>query len=240
MPDMRSIPEKCSYYPHRVLGSASVRIDVRSVNNGQYRRIRRTTKWSSPMAEVLLFHHAQGLTSGVREFARRLEGAGHIVHFPDLYDGNVFATLNEGMVYARSVGFDVQLERGRSAAENLPAALAYIGFSLGVMPAQLLAQTRPGATGAVLLHGCLPVSEFGEAWPDAVPVQIHGMDADEWFVDGGDLEAAEEIVASASDAELFLYAGSDHLFTDRSLPAFNADAAELVTERVLTFLARLA
>nr|WP_213816499.1 dienelactone hydrolase family protein [Glaciihabitans sp. dw_435] len=191
------------------------------------------------MAEVLLFHHAQGLTTGVRDFARALEAAGHVVHLPDLYDGNVFGTLDEGMVYARGVGFDVLLEKGRLEADGLPDALAYVGFSLGVMPAQLLAQTRPGATAAIFLHGCLPVAEFGDAWPDGVPVQIHGMDADEWFVDGGDLEAAEEILLSASDAELFLYPGSDHLFTDNSLPAFDADASALALERVLGLLGRV-
>src|SRR5215212_681288 len=74
------------------------------------------------MAELLLFHHAEGLTPGVL------------------------------------------------AAEGLPEGLVYLGFSLGVLPAQMLAQTRAGARAAVLFHSCVPASEFG-GWPPGVPLQ---------------------------------------------------------------------
>jgi dienelactone hydrolase len=188
------------------------------------------------MAEVLLFHHAHGLTSGVRSFAETLTAAGHTVHLPDLYDGNVFDDLEEGLAYLREVGFDTILERGRAAAETLPAELVYAGFSLGVMPAQMLTQTREGATGALLLESCAPTSEFGGSWPDGVPVQIHGMDADPFFAEGGDLDAARELVATTSDAQLFLYPGDQHLFADNSLPSGDKEAAALLTERVLGFL----
>src|SRR4028118_611954 len=130
------------------------------------------------MAELLLFHHAHGLTAGVRDFAETLTRAGHVVHVPDLYDGNVFDDLEEGLAYARKLGFESILERGRAAAEGHPHDLVYAGFSLGVMPAQMLAQTRPGAKGALLFHSCIPTAEFGAQWPEGVPVQIHGMDAD--------------------------------------------------------------
>jgi dienelactone hydrolase len=189
------------------------------------------------MAEVLLFHHAHGLTSGVRDFATTLTQAGHTVHTPDLYEGNVFSTLEEGIAYAGKVGFSEIMERGRKTADDLPTGLVYAGFSLGVMPAQLLAQTRPGAAGALLLNACLPISEFGGAWPAGVPVQVHGMDRDPFFADEGDLDAAKELVAAAPDeAELFLYSGGAHLFADDSLPSYDADAATLLTERVLAFL----
>ena len=193
------------------------------------------------MAEVVLFHHAQGLTPGVRDFAQRLEAAGHTVHAPDLYDGQVFDSLDEGLAYARKVGFDTILDRGQVAAEGLTRRLVYAGFSLGGMPAQMLAQTRPGATGALLFHSCVPTSEFGGAWPPGVPVQIHGMDADEFFVEeGGDLDAARALVATTADAELFLYPGKEHLFADSSLPAYDEKAATLLIERVLAFLGRVA
>ena len=187
------------------------------------------------MAEVLLFHHAHGLTSGVRDFAEALEQAGHRVHVPDLYDGQVFADLEQGLAHAREVGFGEVLERGRRAAEARPAELVYAGFSLGVMPAQMLAQTRAGATGALLLHACLPAEEFG-AWPSDVPVQVHGMDADAFFVPDGDLDAARALVASTAQAELFLYPGDAHLFADASLPSYDEPAAALLLERVLGFL----
>jgi dienelactone hydrolase len=93
--------------------------------------------------------------------------------------------------------------------------------------------------GALLFHACVPASEFGDAWPSSVPVQVHGMDADELFVDGGDLEAARELLADVADAELFLYPGDKHLFADRSLPDYDGPAAALLTERTLAFLDRV-
>ncbi len=188
------------------------------------------------MAEVLLFHHALGLTPGVVAFADELRGAGHTVHTPDLFDGRIFDTIEEGVGYAGEVGFGEVIQRGVRAAEQLPAELVYAGFSLGVLPAQNLAQTRAGARGALLLYSCVPVSEFGSTWPDGVPVQIHGMDADPYFIDDGDIDAARALVAEADDAELFLYAGDQHYFADRTLPSYDADAAGLLTQRVLTFL----
>ena len=188
------------------------------------------------MAEVALFHHAQGLTSGVVAFADELRRAGHTVHTPDLYDGRTFATLDEGMGYAEEIGFGEVIERGVRAVEGLPAGLVYAGFSLGVLPAQKLAQTRAGARGALLFHSCVPVSEFGSVWPDGVPVQVHGMDADPLFADEGDIDAARALVDQGKDAELFLFSGNQHLFADNSLPSYDAEAAALLLQRVLDFL----
>jgi dienelactone hydrolase len=191
------------------------------------------------MAEVLLFHHALGLTSGVQDFGEDLRRAGHTVHVPDLYEGRVFDTVEDGVGHAQEVGFSSLLERGRSAAEALPNDVVYAGFSLGVMPAQMLAQSRRGAKGALLFDACVPPAEFGGSWPDGVPVQIHGMDADEFFAEEGDLDAARALVASTPDAELFLYPGDQHLFADRSLPSYDENAATVLLERVLRFLDRV-
>jgi dienelactone hydrolase len=188
------------------------------------------------MAEVLLFHHAQGQTEGFHAFADELRQAGHTVHTPDLYDGRTFATLDEGMAYAQRVGFGEVIDRGTRAAEDLPEELVYAGFSLGVVPAQKLAQTRPGARGALFFYSCVPTSEFGTSWPTEVPVQIHGMDADPIFVGEGDIEAARAIVESTEQAELFLYPGDQHYFADASLPSYDAEAAALLSRRVLDFL----
>ena len=190
------------------------------------------------MTDVLQLHHAQGLTPGVLELAESLRAGGHTVHTPDSYDGHTFATLDEGLAYAREVGFSTVAERGVRAAETLPDDLVYVGISLGVMPAQQLAQTRPGARGAVLIGSCVPADHFAEGWPDAVPVQVHGASADPIFVDDGDLEAAEGLVAGAADGELFLYPGDQHLFVDSSLPDHDGPATALVLERVLALLAR--
>ncbi len=188
------------------------------------------------MAEVLLFHHAQGQTPGFHAFADELRQAGHTVHTPDMFDGKTFGSIDEGMAYVKQLGFDEIMARGERAANELPAELVYAGFSLGVVPAQKLAQTRPGARGALLFYSCVPVSEFGTSWPDGVSVQIHGMDADPFFVGEGDVDAARELVESTDQAELFLYPGDQHYFADSSLPSYDADAAALLTQRVLEFL----
>lgn len=190
------------------------------------------------MVEVVVYHHVQGLTTGVVAFADELRQAGHTVHTPDLFDGRTFATIEDGMAYARQTGFEALLERGTAAAESLPSdGLVYAGFSMGVMPAQKLAQTRAGAAGALLLHACVPVSEFGQRWPDGVPVQVHGMDADPFFTEeGGDLDAAQELAASTDQAEVFLYPGNEHLFTDSSLASYDSAATALLLKRALRFL----
>ncbi|MEV0717898.1 dienelactone hydrolase family protein [Asanoa sp. NPDC050611] len=188
------------------------------------------------MAELVLFHHAQGLTPGIRAFADEIRAAGHTVHTPDLYDGNTFDSLDDGMAYARKVGFDTLIGMGIEAAGALPDGIVHGGFSLGGMPAQLLAQTRPTA-GALLYHASINTTEFGGAWPADVAVRIHAMDEDPFFMeDGGDIDAARAIVETATDGELYLYPGDGHLFTDSSLPAYDAGATALVIGRTLEFL----
>jgi dienelactone hydrolase len=187
------------------------------------------------MAEVVLFHHVLGLTAGVVSFADDLRRAGHLVHTPDLFDGLTFETIDDGMALVESIGFDKVVDRGTQAVAELPTQLVYAGFSLGVVPAQKLAQTRAGAVGALLFYSCVPASYFG-AWPEGVPVQIHGMDADPFFVDEGDIEAARSVVADVAEAELFLYQGDQHTFADSSTPSYDEAAASQLTERVLEFL----
>lgn len=188
------------------------------------------------MSDIILFHHAQGLTKGVRAFADELSAAGHTVHVPDLFDGRTFDDLEAGVSYAREIGFDTVLARGVAAAESLSTELVYAGFSMGVMSAQKLAQTRPGAVGALFFDSCLPVSEFGQ-WPDGLPAQIHGGVDDEWFAE--DLEFARQLADSTPAAELFLYSGTSHLFADSSLASYDAPAAGLLLERTRAFLAAL-
>ena len=189
------------------------------------------------MAEVLLFHHALGRTEGVTAFADRLRTAGHVVHTPDLFDGKTFDTIDDGVAHAEAVGMDVLIDRGVAAADQLSDGLVYAGFSLGVMPAQKLAQTRPGALGALLMYACVPTEFFGP-WPTDVPVQIHGMDRDPIFTGEGDLDAARQLTETADDAELFLYPGDQHYFADSTLASLHPEATELLIERTLGFLAR--
>ena len=187
------------------------------------------------MAEVLLFHHTLGQTTGFLAFADTLREAGHTVHTPDLFDGQTFGSLEEGVAFAQTIGFGEILQRGARAAEKLPHELVYAGFSLGVLPAQSLAQTRAGARGALLFDACVPVSEFGSSWPAGVPVQIHGMDADPFFAGEGDIDVARALAASTEQAELFIYHGDQHLFADASLPGYDRDATALLLQRVPGF-----
>lgn len=187
------------------------------------------------MAEVLLFHHAMGQTPGFHGFADALRAAGHTVHAPDLFDGRTFGSIDEGVAYADEVGFANLIEQGVRAAGALPAEIVYAGFSLGVLPAQKLAQTRPGARGGLFFYSFVPVAEFG-AWPAGVPAQIHGMDNDPYFAGEGDLDAARALVESTDGAELFVYPGDEHYFADSSLSSYDERAATLLTERVLAFL----
>jgi dienelactone hydrolase len=195
------------------------------------------------MAEVVLFHHVQGLTDGVRASAERLRAEGHTVHTPDLFDGELPTTIDDGVALVQGIGETVLGERADRAVADLPTGLVYAGTSWGAATAQRLAQTRAGALGALLYESCVPITgdwAFGP-WPAGVPVQIHGMDQDPFFALEGDLDAARELVATVGPelAELFVYPGDRHLFTDSSLPSYDPDAAALVLERSTEFLARL-
>jgi dienelactone hydrolase len=195
------------------------------------------------MAEVVLFHHVQGLTEGVRAFAEELRAGRHTVHTPDLFDGERPATVDDGVAHVQKIGDEVLGARADRAVADLPAGLVYAGFSWGGAAAQRLAQTRPGARGAMLYEACIPLTgqwAFGP-WPDGVPVQIHGMEADPFFALEGDLDAARELVETVGPelAELFVYPGDRHLFTDSSLPSYDADATALVLRRCREFLDRV-
>jgi dienelactone hydrolase len=184
------------------------------------------------VAEILLFHHALGVTLGVLAFADDLRAQGHVVHVPDLFDGRTFRQLEAGVAYAREAPVD---DRAEAAVEALADDIVYAGWSLGVMLAQKLAQTRAGAKGAVLISSAVAPEELGGPWPQGVPLQMHMMENDEWAKDY-DIPAAREILANVKRAELFLYPGGGHLIADRSAPDYDEKAALLLKKRVLEFL----
>ena len=195
------------------------------------------------MTEVVLFHHVQGLTDGVREFAEQLRAGGHTVHTPDLFERERPPTVDDGVAHVKSVGDELLQERADRAVADLPESLVYAGISWGASVAQQFAQTRPGTRGALLYESCLPIT--GEwavgPWPDGVPVQIHGMDQDPIFALEGDLDAARGLVETVGPdlAELFVYPGDRHLFLDSSLPSYDAGAAALVLQRSRELLERV-
>jgi len=184
---------------------------------------------------VVLFHHTQGLTDGVRAFADDLRAAGHTVTVPDLFEGRTFPTVRAGMEHAEEVvGMDEVIARGVAAAAGLPTDVVYAGFSMGVLPAQKLAQTKPGARGVVLFHSGVPATLFGDGWPDGLPLEVHQQAGDPL----GELDVSAQLVEDAG-GRLFVYAGTEHLVTDRSLPEHDPLVAAIVLQRTLTFLDRV-
>ena len=184
----------------------------------------------SGVAEVVVFHHTLGLTAPARRFAGELHAAGHTLHTPDLYDGRTFETYEAGSAHSETLGGPMAIvERARAEVESLPSDLVYVGFSSGVLAAQSLAQTRPGASGAVLCYSAVALGEWGDnwpaTWPDGVQLQLHIRDGDE------DFEIAGRLAATVPGAELFVYPGTEHLFAEQ-----DEQAAALLRGRVLEFL----
>lgn len=194
------------------------------------------------MAEIVLFHSALGLRPKVSAAAARLRAAGHTVHEPDYYDGDVFDDLDEGVRKRDALGYAEIARRAREAVANLPAGLVFASFSLGTGPVELLAATRPGDRGTVLMHGALTVEELGafgvERWPSGVLFRVHYATEDPW-VDVEEVAALCEAVGRAGASfEEHTYPGSGHPFADPDLPGYDQTSSEAMWRRVLTFLER--
>ena len=56
------------------------------------------------MADVVLFHHVQGLTAGVHRLAGELRAGGHTVHTPDFFEGATFDSIDDGFAAMRARG----------------------------------------------------------------------------------------------------------------------------------------
>jgi len=183
------------------------------------------------MASIILFHSALGLTTGTKKFAHTLARDGHTVLTPDLFDGETFTTVEDGVRKRDALGLPELMQRAARSVEGVPAASIYAGFSMGAAAAQFLAATRPGARGAGLMHAVRPRAAMGMSrWPD-VPVQIHASLEDPW-VDTAVLAA----FAGASSAQVFRYPGRAHLFVDESSFDYAAEHAKMLTERVRAFV----
>ncbi|AKF11285.1 Dienelactone hydrolase [Sandaracinus amylolyticus] len=187
------------------------------------------------MSHVVVFHSALGLRPAITRFADRLRAAGHTVTTPDLYDGEVFDTLEEGVAKRDALGIGELIRRALVAVEDVPSDALYVGFSMGTGAAQLLAATRPGARGAVLLHGALPIEALElDAWPASVPLQIHVTTGDPWV----DPSAVDDLAARVPSIEVHRYIGEQHLFTDEGSPEHLPDAARAAERETLRFLAQ--
>ncbi|WP_167131465.1 dienelactone hydrolase family protein [Paramicrobacterium chengjingii] len=188
------------------------------------------------MTEIVMFHHVLGRTAALEQIAERLRDAGHLVHVPDLFDGRTFDSIDEGIAFAESIDNDALLGTATAEVQSLPNDIVYLGFSLGSAFAQYLVQNREGARGGIFMYGCVAPDVFGD-WPDDVPVHIHAMEDDPFFVE--DADAAKALDAAHEKVSLFLYPGSGHLFLERDHDDYDSDAAELALSRIDSFLTSL-
>lgn len=191
------------------------------------------------MATVAIFHPDLGVREGVRDAARRLTEAGHVAHIVDYYgNGQAFDDHASAGAYVNSVGFPALMQAALDAVADLPDGFAVIGFSNGGGMAEYVA-TRRQVRQAVLGSGTLPIAMVGaETWPRTTAVQIHYA-IDDPFRNEAWLES---VVASVQESGALLerytdYPGSGHLFTDPTLPDYDATNTEQFWQRVLGFLA---
>jgi dienelactone hydrolase len=197
------------------------------------------------MAEVVMFHSVLGLSPGVLGAADRLRAAGHTVHTPDLFDGEVFDNIDDGMRKEVALGFREIGSRAEEAVTGLPAGLVFGGFSMGISYAEWLTASRPGALGAVLMHGAVPVEAlteyFGvERWPEGVPVQVHYAADDPWVEKEEEVDPlGREVRGAGAEFEEYVYPGSGHLFADPDLAEYDRASSEKMWERVIAFLDRI-
>jgi dienelactone hydrolase len=190
------------------------------------------------MVHVVLFHSATGLKAPVHAFAEALRSDGHVVATPDLFEGQTFATTEAGIVHRDALGIEVLMGRAMAAAADLPDDVVYAGFSMGAAAACALAVSKPGARGALLMHGAVPLSLLGvPQWP-AVPVGLHTSPAD-LFCPDEDVASFAASVRASAPLEHHAYAGTGHLFSHADMPEHDAAAAALLLSRVRDFLAGL-
>ena len=141
------------------------------------------------MAEILLFHHAQGQTPASTPSPRAPGRGAHGAHAGRLRRTHLRRpSTRHG--HARRDRLRRGLRARRHAADGLPEGLALRQASRwGDARAEPGPDRRePGGPAA---GGLRPDLGVGSGWPDGVPVQVHGMDGDPYFAEeGGDIDAA--------------------------------------------------
>jgi dienelactone hydrolase len=190
--------------------------------------------------EIVLFHSAYGLRPAVAEFAEALRAEGHTVHTPDLFDGEVFSRLEDGLKKRDSVGIQGLMKKAAVVAAQTPGATVFAGFSLGAAAAFAAGVRLPGTRALVLMHGALDPTHMGiHSWPKGISVQVHYARGDEWVEEESVLALQEAVRASGAGFESHQYDCKGHLFADNGLPDYDAASARLMTESVLGFLRAL-
>ncbi|WP_324605741.1 dienelactone hydrolase family protein [Streptomyces sp. NRRL B-24484] len=193
-----------------------------------------------PVAQIVLFHSAYGLRPAVHAAADRLRAAGHEVHTPDLYDGRVFDTVEDGMAYKDEITTDELLRRAVHAAAPLLGqggpGLVYAGLSLGAALAQNLALADTNAAGLLLLHG---TSDIRDDAATSVAVQLHVAEPDPFEPEDWLNAWYLRMTKAGADVEVHRYRGAGHIYTDPELPDYDEEAADRTWATALAFLTEL-
>ena len=189
------------------------------------------------MAELLLLHHALGVTPALQRLAARFRDAGHTVVLPDLFEGQVFGTVEEGMAHVESVGMDTLAARGEDTASDLDPGFVVCGISLGAIAAQRIGVDHDAVAAVMAVSSCLPPGYLPGPWPHSVPLRVVASKGDTMFNEEGDLDAARGYV-DAGVARLKLLDGGEHLFMEANDPDSVAATAWL-TETLLHLLDRV-
>lgn len=171
------------------------------------------------MTTVILFHSVYGLRAFERGVAERLTVAGHEVFTPDLYEGRVASSIEEGFALKEEIGWSTLCERAERAVADLPADAVLGGFSMGAAVAASLWPKRPETAGILFLHS---IAEIPANARRGLPVQVHLADPDIF-------EPADEVAAWRADAErtpvaleVFIYPGAGHIYTDATLVDYDS------------------
>jgi dienelactone hydrolase len=190
------------------------------------------------MANVVIFHSILGLREGLFHLAEYLRLNGHTVFTTDLYDGRSFDEMDAAFEFFNGIGIPEMMSRSIRYCENYPSDACYIGFSNGGVSALLLAGTKEGAAGCILLHAAISIKDIGiEKWPAHVNVDVHYAEKDPWKEDEVYIQSfKDEILASGSEFKYYEYPVEGHLFTDKLLPEYNEAATKVLYSIVLEYL----
>ena len=188
---------------------------------------------------VVLYHAWWGLNDDAVAYADRLAAAGFAVFAPDLFGGQVVATVEEAEGLAGSADEatveGIALATVDRLADRLgPAAkLAVLGFSYGAALAISAPTDRDRLVATVVYYGTYTGSILARA---RAPVLGHFAETDPFEPDESVAEFEEGLKSAGRDVEIHRYPGTGHWFAEPSRDAYRAAAADQAFERTVAFL----
>ena len=192
---------------------------------------------------VVVLHPWWGLNDDVIAYADRLAAAGFGVTAPDMFGGQVAATIEDAKRLsssAESAGGEPAVESTALAAVDDLAArlgptsrLGVLGFSFGAAYATLLPAERDRLVASVVYYGVYTGPHLERS---TAAVQGHFAETDQFESDEGIAELEDGIRAAGRDVTIHRYPGTGHWFAEPSRDAYVPEAADLAFERTVAFL----